>query len=229
MSALNRILALVALASIAAGARVVAAPSLSIAVAPAELKLVAGDSQVETIVAHGTGPVAVVPDDNQCDKRRLVNVVGGKSEHEGGALITSSTYTLFLQAKREAGECTITFAVDTLGHGRVAQTVHVRVLPAPKVSITISPDKLELNSARPLGRLTVTAHGASMVDRLKNTCGGTGANAIATVISSNTSSSGGPGSHSATETLDVLGKHKGDCAMTFWANDVTATVEIHVH
>ncbi|HLI96621.1 MAG TPA: hypothetical protein VKT72_11115 [Candidatus Baltobacteraceae bacterium] len=156
-----------------------------------------------------------------------MNVLPGKSEHEGGALVTRSTYTLFLQAKREAGECTITFAVDTLGHGRVQQTAHVRVLPEPAVSITVSPDKLLLSKSNsPLRKLTVTAHGAPSVDLLTNTCGGS--NPIASIISSSRTSSGGPGSRSATETLDVLAKRHGDCTMTFWSNDARATVEIHV-
>lgn len=119
MSAVNRVATLVALFGLVTGALALAAPSLSISVSPTELTLHGGESQIEAITAHGTGPVLVGPSDDECDRKRVVNVLGGKSEHEGGALITSSTYTLFLQAKREAAECTITFAVDTLGHGRV--------------------------------------------------------------------------------------------------------------
>lgn len=226
MSAVNRFAALVSLFCLASSALVLAEPKLSISVSPTELTLYGGEAQIEKITAYGTGPALVGPSDDECDRKRVVNVVGGKSEHEGGALVTSSTYTLFLQAKREAAECTITFAVDTLGNGRVAQTMHVRVIAPPKVSITTSPDKLQLSSSRPLERLTVTAHGSSSVDRLSNTCGGS--NPIATVISDSKSSSGGPGNRSVTWKLDVLGKHRGDCTMTFWSQDARATVEIHV-
>ncbi len=142
-SVFNRIVALGVLLSLGYSAAALAEPSLSISVSPTDLTLVGGDSQIEKITAYGTGPVLVGPSDDQCDKSRLVNVLGGKSEHQGGALVTSSTYTLFLQAKREAGECTITFAVDTLGHGSVQQIARVRVLPEPTVSITVSPDKLQ--------------------------------------------------------------------------------------
>lgn len=225
MPIVNRFTALVSLVVIALTA-VALAQNLSISVSPTQLTLYGGDPQIEKITAYGTGPVLVLPSDDQCDKTRLVNVVGGKSTHEGGALVTSSTYVLFLQAKRESGECAITFAVDTLGHGRVVQTMHVRVLPVPKVSITASPPELSLAMSQPMRRLTVTALGTSLIDLLNNTC--SGARPIASIVSSITKSSTEPGKRSATETLDVLARRRGDCTMTFWSNDVSESVKIHV-
>lgn len=187
----------------------------TITISPTEVKLVSGNPDMVRVNAYFDGPSLVGLVHDGCWNSPAVNITGWKSDHTGGALVTSSSYTVFLQARQEAGECTMTFEAEL---GKITKSVHVIVAKGADVSIDISPSELHLNTLRST-RVTATARATTTISLLRNTC--TGSNPMVTVVSSNI--------RGATATLDLLGKRGGECEMTFFAgSNVTKVLNVKV-
>lgn len=185
----------------------------SISITPAEVKLTGGNAAPVKVTAYFEGPSMVGLVQDGCAKSPLVNIEGEQRSHTGGALVTSATDVVFVAAhSSEGGECTMTFEA-LVGKEFIRKSVRVVVAKAPEVTIDISPESVTLDNAH-LKRVTATAHNTGQISLLRNTCGGS--NALVTVTSSDLRGN--------VITLDLLGKRRGDCTMTFFAGSNTTKV-----
>jgi hypothetical protein len=227
MTAFTRVPVLAIILILAAGATVFSATMPAITVSPSELKLVTGNPDIVKVTANFAGPWLVGLVHDGCWNSPVANITGWKSDHTGGALVTSSSYTVFLQAGREPGECTLTFEAGTLHDGRTTQTVHVSVSQSRAASITISPANVSLDTHQER-RVVVTANETQSIALLHNTCGGS--SPIAAIVNSATQSSRNAAGRTVTLTLDLLGRRNGTCMLTFFAgSNVTQDLIVRVN
>lgn len=185
----------------------------TISITPAEVKLTGGNPHPVTVTAYFEGPSMVGLVRDGCAKSPLVNIEAEQRSHTGGALVTSATDVVFIaRHSTEGGECTMTFEA-LVGKEFIRKSVRVIVAKAPEVTIEISPPEVTLDNAH-LKHVTATAHNAEQISLLRNTCGGSAP--LLTVT--------GSSQRGNVITMDLLGKRKGECTMTFFAGSNTTKV-----
>lgn len=188
----------------------------TISITPAEVKLTGGNATPAKVTAYFDGPSMVGLVHDGCWRSPLVNIEGEQRSNTGGALVTSATDVVFVAPRStEGGECTMTFEA-LVGKEMTRKSVRVVIAKAPEVGIEISPPEVTADSAH-LRRVTATAHNAQQISLLRNSCGGP--NPLVTVTRSDLRGN--------VITLELLGKRRGECTMTFSAGS-NVTKDLHV-
>lgn len=177
----------------------------TISITPAEVKLTGGNPHPVKVTAYFDGPSDVGLVRDGCARSPVVNIEG---EQRSGA-----TDVVFIAPhSTEGGECTLTFEA-LIGKEFIRKSVRVVVAKAPEVTIDISPPDVTLRPGL-ITRVTATARNTEQISLLHNTCGGS--NPLVHVA--------GSSQRGNFMTIDLIGKRRGECTMTFFAGSNTTKV-----